>query len=67
MYAIRSYYAMRIVIPGARNAPRLCPAEPVKLIRIVSSGRPFEPNRRTISPLRVAQTDRWTFRIGISM
>ena len=36
-------------MPFARNAPKLCPAEPVKLMRIVSGGRPASPQRREIS------------------
>ena len=31
------------VTPWARNAPKLCPAEPVKWNWMVSSGRPAEP------------------------
>ena len=32
-----------IVMPRGRNAPKLCPAEPVNVIRIVSSGSPAPP------------------------
>ena len=32
-----------MVTPLARNAPKLCPAEPSKLMRMVSSGRPCDP------------------------
>ena len=55
-----------MAIPGARNAPRLCPAEPLNESSMAPSGNPPGPNRRTISPLSVAPVARSTLRIGIS-
>ena len=51
--------------PGARNAPKLWPAEPVSVIWIVPSGRPALPHRRTMRLLRIVPTLRWMFRIGM--
>ena len=31
------------VIPWAKNAPKLCPAQPLKFTVIVSSSKPFKP------------------------
>jgi hypothetical protein len=55
------------VTPGARNAPKLCPAEPRRVRWIVSSGSPVAPYRRVISPESAPPTVRWTFRMGSSI
>ena len=36
-------------MPRGTNAPKLCPAEPVQSMRIVSSGSPSPPYRRVTS------------------
>src|SRR3972149_5126680 len=51
-------------MPGARKAPRLWPAEPVKRRSIVPSGSPRAPNRFATSPERRAPTGRRTVRVG---
>ena len=42
--------------PLQANAPKLCPALPLKLIVIVSSGRPFAPYFLVISELIIVPT-----------
>ena len=53
------------VTPVARNAPKLCPAEPVKwkLDGVVGQARRSR-SARAISPLSIAPTVRWTLRMG---
>ena len=54
-------------MPLARKAPKLCPADPVRLILIVSSGRPSSPNALAIFPLSIAPTVRLELLIGKSI
>ena len=48
-------------MPAGTNAPNDCPAEPVKLISIVSSGRPAFWYRFVTSLPRIVPTVRFTF------
>ncbi len=53
-------------MPGGMKAPKLCPAEPRKCSRIVSSGSPLAPRRRVISLPTMVPTTRLTLRTGSS-
>ena len=53
-------------MPRGMNAPKLWPAEPLKRMRIVSSGRPAAPYLRVISLPVIVPTTRCTLRIGSS-
>ena len=53
-----------MVMPFGRNAPKLWPADPLKEIRMVSSGRPSPPYRRVTSLPSIVPTVRLTLRIG---
>jgi hypothetical protein len=54
------------VIPLGMKAPKLWPAEPLKRMRIVSSGRPFAPHFFVTSPPVMVPTTRCVFWMGIS-
>ena len=51
-------------MPRGTKAPKLWPAEPVKWMRIVSSGRPSPPYRDVTSYPRIVPTVRCTLRMG---
>ena len=51
-------------MPLGMNAPKLCPALPLKWISMVSSGKPSAPQRRVISLPTIVPTTRWTLRMG---
>ena len=51
-------------MPLGRNAPKLCPALPVKRMRIVLSGRPSSPWRSDTAEPSMVPTVRFTLRIG---
>ena len=53
-------------MPRGTNAPKLWPAEPLKLSWIVSSGRPAAPYLRVTSLPVIVPTTRLTLRIGSS-
>ena len=51
-------------MPGGTNAPKLCPAEPWKRRRIVSSGSPAAPHFRVTALPSIVPTTRLPFWIG---
>ena len=51
-------------MPRGTNAPKLCPAEPVKCSWMVSSGSPSAPYLRVTSLPVIVPTTRLTLRIG---
>ena len=51
-------------MPRGRKAPKLWPAEPVKSIWMVSSGRPSPPWRRVSSEPSIVPTVRLTLAMG---
>ena len=51
-------------MPRGTNAAKLWPAEPVKCMRMVSSGRPSRPWARVTSEPRMVPTVRFTLRMG---
>ena len=51
-------------MPRGTNAPKLCPADPLKCRRIVSSGSPSGPCRRVNSQPSIVPTTRFVLRIG---
>ena len=51
------------ITPRDRKAPKLCPAEPINLIWIVSSGKPANPYRLAIALLSIVPTVRFVFLI----
>ena len=53
-------------MPLAKNAPNDCPAEPVNLIEIVSSGNPSKPYFFAILLESTVPAVRFTFLIGRS-
>ena len=53
-------------MPLAKNAPNDCPAEPVNLIEIVSSGNPSKPYFLAILLESTVPVVRFTFLIGRS-
>ena len=51
-------------MPRGTKAPKLCPAEPVKVSEMVSSGSPAAPKRRLISEPSRVPTVRSTLEMG---
>ena len=51
-------------MPGGMKAPKLCPADPWKVSRMVSSGSPSGPQRRVTSLPVMVPTTRFTLRMG---
>ena len=51
-------------MPRGTNAPKLCPADPVKCTWIVSSGSPSLPYLRVTSEPSIVPTVRCSLRIG---
>ena len=51
-------------MPLGMKAPKLCPADPLKWSRMVSSGSPADPHFRVTSLPVIVPTTRWMFRMG---
>jgi len=53
-------------MPLGMKAPKLCPADPLKWSRMVSSGSPADPHFRVTSLPVIVPTTRWMLRMGSS-